>query len=492
MSDKNHPNQVNIERIIKTKIVCTLGPATENKKILEDMIVAGMDMVRLNFSHGEYKDHEKLFNMVRELSTKYEEQVSILCDVQGPKIRTGKMKAPFDLKIGDMIKVTPEKIDGTPERITITYEHLIKDLDVGDVIFINDGVVKLIVKEKLENDLLCETVAPGPISDKKGCNIPKGNLSIEIPTKKDKEDLAFIAKLNPEYVAASFIEKPEDVIAVRECLKANGNTDIKIISKIERPDALKNIDAIIAVSDAIMVARGDLGVEIPLEDVPVAQKDIVRRCNHAGKTVIVATQMLESMIENSRPTRAEANDVFNAVLDGTDAVMLSGETSVGKFPVDAVKYMDTIVATAEKYYVNNDNYFDATVNQLDQSIGSAVRHTVEQFISSKFTGKIICITSDGLLVRMVSKFRPQWNILAFTENLRLARELNLTWATRTVHVSKIEGKDLEEKAFFTVKHAVKAGLLSREDHVLVLSGSVNPKIKLGIWMGIYRVQEVID
>ena len=292
-----------------TKIVCTLGPASSDEEVLEEMIKAGMDVCRLNFSHGEHSTHQEVFDRVRKLSAKYNNNVAILCDVQGPKIRTGIMKEPFKLSFGDTIRVTPQEVTGTPQRIQIKYETLLEDLDKDDIIFINDGIVKLVVVEKDMDagDLICICEAPGDINDHKGCNMPSGKLSVNVVTPKDAEDLKFIAQLDPEYVAASFVGTGEDIKQVRAELEKNGNFSIKIVAKVERPVALENIDDIIRESDALMVARGDLGVEIEAWDVPMWQKEIIRRCNKESKPVIVATQMMESMTQNSRPTRAEAS-----------------------------------------------------------------------------------------------------------------------------------------------------------------------------------------
>ena len=306
-----------------TKIVCTLGPASQTEDRLEEMIQAGMDVCRLNFSHGDHASHQEIFNRVRKLSAKYNNQVAILCDIQGPKIRTGLMVEPFYLPLGETIRVTSQEVLGTPQRIHIKYDTLLQDLDKDDVIFINDGIVKLVVIDKDENDLICMCETPGDVSNHKGCNLPSGRLSVNVVTPKDEEDLKFIAQLDPEYIAASFIGTGDDVRTVRARLAEYGNSDIKIIAKVERPVALKNLDDIIRESDALMVARGDLGVEIEAWDVPKWQKEIIKRCNRESKSVIVATQMMESMCQNSRPTRAEASDVYNAVLDGADAVMLS-------------------------------------------------------------------------------------------------------------------------------------------------------------------------
>lgn len=480
-----------MQKIIKTKIVCTLGPASNTRPILQDMIQAGMDVCRLNFSHGTHEDHLQLFNLVRELSAEHDEQVSILCDVQGPKIRTGKVQEQFILRAGDVIKVTPEDVVGTPDRLTIKYPGLIRDLDVDDAIFINDGIVKLVIQEKLPNDLMCEVEAGGLISDHKGCNIPSGNIQIEVPTEKDKEDLKFIADLDPEFVAASFIGAAADVVKVRQCLEENGNDHVKIISKIERPVALENLDGIIGVSDGIMVARGDLGVEIPPYEVPIAQKNMIRKCNRQGIPVIVATQMLESMTTQARPTRAEANDVFNAVLDGADAVMLSGETSVGKYPVEAVQFMDNIVETAENFMPDRDpDYFDSEKQAMVETIGHACFTIVNEFHDLNYTGKVLVVTDSGFTARMVSKYRPNLPIIALTPNVRTARELNLVWGVRSEFSKAIVGNDLEERAVNAIIKAFSIGLLTPDDHVVVVQTSMISR-DMGILAGVYSVNKVI-
>ncbi|GAB4316822.1 MAG: pyruvate kinase [Promethearchaeota archaeon] len=479
------------EKIVKTKIVCTLGPASDDPETLRRMINAGMDVCRQNFSHGDHSYHEKLFHRVRELAHDCGEQVSILCDVQGPKIRTGLVKEPFTLRTGDFIKVTPEPVLGTPECVQIRYPTILKDLDVGDTIFINDGIVKLVVREKLPRALSCEVEAGGMISDHKGCNIPSGNVSIEVPTEKDEEDLALIAQLDPEFVAASFIGSARDVEKVRECLHENGNKDVKIISKIERPVALKNLDEIIAVSDGLMVARGDLGVEIPPYEVPIAQKTIVRRCNREGRPVIVATQMLESMTTQSRPTRAEANDVFNAVLDGADAVMLSGETSVGKYPVEAVRFMDDIVSTAERFMPQRDpDYYDSSSQTEVETIGHACFTIANEFHDLNWPGKILAVTDSGYTARMISKYRPGLPIVALTANLRTARELNLVWGVRAVYSEDVVGANLEERAINAIVRAFSMGLLATEDHVVVVSSSMIDR-SWGTFTGVYDVGKVL-
>jgi pyruvate kinase len=492
MSDK--PIRINTTKVVKTKIVCTLGPASTSLDILEQMVIAGMDIVRLNFSHGAHEEHKKLFDSIRALSAKYDHQLSIICDIQGPKIRTGKMAEPFVVKKGDRIDVTPEAVTGTKDLIQIKYEHMLQDLNAGDTIFINDGIIKLVVEKKNEKTLTCLVEAGGMISNHKGCNIPSGHLSVNVVTPKDREDLKFIASLNPEWVAASFIGNAEDVHKVRSVLKEFGNESIKIISKIERPSALKNLDEIIEVTDAVMVARGDLGVEIDTWDVPIAQKEMCRKCNAAGKPVIVATQMLESMTEAPRPTRAEANDVFNAVLDGADAVMLSGETSVGKYPVEAVRIMDKIVETAEKRIpVRNPKDYVSKHIALTESIALGAYEISQNFEKVGFTGKVIVITGppSAYVGRMVSKFRGPLSIISITSDLRTALELNLVWGVRSVYDNALSAiKDTEIRNAAAILHVLRTGLIHEHDHVLVVSRSTFGK-HVGALSAIYRVSEIL-
>lgn len=486
--------RINIDKLIKTKIVCTLGPASSSPEVLEKMIKAGMDIVRLNFSHGKHEEHRALFNTIRQLGEKYDHQVSIICDIQGPKIRTGRMKEPFTVIAGDKIKVTPKEVLGTKDLIEIKYEHMLTDLDKGDTIFINDGIIKLVVEGKDDSSLHCVVEAGGTISDHKGCNIPSGKLSIQVVTPKDARDLKFIAELNPEWVAASFIGSAKDVQSVRSYLKEYGNEDIKIISKIERPSALVNLDEIIETSDAIMVARGDLGVEIDTWDVPVAQKEMCRKSNKAGKPVIVATQMLESMTTTSRPTRAETTDVFNAVLDGADAVMLSGETSVGKYPVEAVRIMDSICGVAEKHLLKRkpESFESAHLGMTEiTSMGCfTMAHLWPQL---GWTGKVVVVTGppSGYVARMVSKFRPPLDIITITDHIRTAREMNLVWGVRSVYDSVLKGiDDMESRNKQALKKAVELGLLNLKDHVLIVSRSLLGK-HVGSTACIYDVAEVL-
>eukprot|EP01123_Difflugia_compressa_P012682 TRINITY_DN5530_c0_g1_i1.p1 TRINITY_DN5530_c0_g1~~TRINITY_DN5530_c0_g1_i1.p1 ORF type:complete len:534 (+),score=127.60 TRINITY_DN5530_c0_g1_i1:106-1602(+) len=493
MSDNK--GTINVSRLTKTKIVCTLGPASSSFDVLEKMLLAGMDVVRLNFSHGAHEDHKKLFDTVRQLSQKHDHQLSIICDIQGPKIRTGKMVAPFQVNVGDRIDVTPKQVMGTKECIQIKYETLLEDLKIGDTIFINDGIIKLVVVEKKESALGCTVEAGGMISNHKGCNIPSGQLSVNVITPKDREDLKFIASLNPEWVASSFIGSAQDVLKVKSALKEFGNENIKVISKIERPSALQLLDEIIEVTDAIMVARGDLGVEIDTWDVPIAQKSMCSKCNAAGKPVIVATQMLESMTSAPRPTRAEASDVFNAVLDGADAVMLSGETSVGQYPVEAVRIMDKIVEAAEKHLPKRDpTQYLSQHAALTETVALGSYEMALNFVKTKFSGKILVVTGppSGYVGRMVSKFRPPLAIISVTDDLRTALELNLVWGVRSCYEQSLKDiQDHEVRNAEAVKRAVEKGFLTENDHVLIVARSDLGK-HVGACSSLYNVKEILD
>jgi len=475
----------------KTKIVCTIGPVTENKEALEKLMDAGMDVARLNFSHGDHDRHRRVFSQLRELAEDMDRDIAILCDIQGPKIRTGEMKEPFVLNTGDIVLITPDEVIGTPERFTVRYPKLIEDLNVGDEIFVNDGIVKLKVIEKEKTDLVCTVRSGGLISDGKGCNIPSADLSIRVPTEKDRNDLELIAEMDPEFVAVSFVAGPKDMIDVREYLRGAGNGNIKVIAKIERPVALRNLDGIIEVSDGLMVARGDLGVEIPPHEVPIWQKEMCRKCNRAGIPVIVATQMLDSMTEHSRPTRAEASDVFNSVLDGADAVMLSNETSVGKYPVEAVEFMKDIVMTAEEQIPNRDpDYYDSDLKCKVETVGHACFTLVREFNDRGYPGKVLSITDTGQSARMISKYRPNRAIVAITPSGRTARELNLVWGVTPIHSDLIDNSSLETRIMSSIRDIQQKGLISTGDQVVVVSSSLVIDDE-GLVIGVYDVESVL-
>ncbi|MGA1819964.1 MAG: pyruvate kinase [Thermoplasmatota archaeon] len=475
----------------KTKIVCTIGPVTDDREMLGKLMDAGMDVARLNFSHGDHDRHRRIFSRLRDLSDEKDHDIAILCDIQGPKIRTGEMKEPFVLNTGDMVRITPDEVPGTPERFTIRYPELLEDLKAADEIFVNDGIVKLRVMSKEDKDLVCTVRSGGLISDAKGCNIPSADLTVRVPTDKDRKDLELIAELDPEFVAASFVAGPRDVVDVREYLRGAGNGNVKVIAKIERPVALRNLDDIIQVADGLMVARGDLGVEIPPHEVPIWQKEMCRKGNMAGIPVIVATQMLESMTEHSRPTRAEASDVFNSVLDGADAVMLSNETSVGKHPIEAVEFMKDIVMTAEEQIPYRDpDYYDSDLKCKVETVGHACFTMVKEFNDRGYPGKVISITDTGQSARMVSKYRPNRAIVAITPLRRTAREMYLIWGVTPIHSHGIDNSSLEARIMSSIRDVEMKGLVSSGDQVVVVSSSLVIGDE-GLVVGVYDVESVI-
>jgi len=474
------------------KIVATLGPISSKKTMLKKLIDAGVDIFRLNFSHGEHSEKKELVNKIREIS----EFTGILADIQGPKIRVGEFKGekPHILTIGQDVKVYEKKIMGDQEQFSIPLKGFLKSMRKGDIFFINDGIIKIQVKEKEVDHVIGEVLAGGMISNRKGVNIPSGELSQKVPTEKDIIDLEFIAKLDPEYVAISFVSGSADVLHVRKILESYGNSTIKLISKIERPVALDYFDQILEVSDGIMVARGDLGVEIDPDKVPLWQKEMIYKSNREGKPIIVATQMLESMVNNPIPTRAEANDVYNAVMDGTDAVMLSAETAVGKYPINAVQYMNQITKTAtENMSKRQPDQFDSDRLTHTQTLGHAIHSLASEMEELNFRGKIVVITRTGYGARMIAKYRPPLPIIAITPSKKTARELNLVWAVQPFYIENPDffKMDAEEIIGQSVKHAVENNLLDENEHVIILLVSRKFQ-RRGNLVGLYYVGEILE
>ncbi|MHA1729643.1 MAG: pyruvate kinase [Promethearchaeota archaeon] len=485
---------VSIKKIKKSKIVCTLGPATNSREVLEKLISAGMNVARLNFSHGTHEQHEKVFNLIREV----DDNIAILCDIQGPKIRIGTVDPPVTLYSGKNIKITTDSIENGDENLlSISHKGFLNDVVKGNYIFINDGLVKLTVENvnKKERYADCKITSGGLISSRKGVNIPSGKLSTVNPTEKDIKDLKFIAKLHPEYVAASFVANAREVKKVRQILSNEGGFEVKIISKIERPIALENFGEILDASDAIMVARGDLGVEIPFYELPLKQKEIILKSNIHSKPVIVATQMLESMITQPVPTRAEVSDVFNAIFDRSDAVMLSAETSVGKYPDKTVQVMSDIIQNAEKNLPHlNPNELDSPEQETYETIGHGVYTLSYEFNSLNYRGKIICFTRGGKSARMISKYRPPMPIIAMTSNKTTARQLNLVWGVDPVFLKKLDlSKNTNsEKTIQTgLFYLVQMGLLEESEHVIVTIPSIISPVRSAL-IGVFYVLDILE
>jgi pyruvate kinase len=423
----------------KTKIVATVGPASNNKDMLRALVKEGVDVFRLNFSHGTYEDHQKVVIAVREINQEFGSTISLLQDLQGPKIRIQEMQPDVVVERGQQLIITTKQLLGSRDIVSTSYQSLPKDVKFGDMILIDDGKIELRVKEVRDVEVVTEVVYGGPVKSRKGINLPFTKVSAPSLTEKDLKDVEFGIKNNLDWIALSFVRKASDIIALREILNANKCTS-KIVAKIEKPEALSNIDEIIAATDAIMVARGDLGVEIWLEEVPMVQKMLVEKCNKAGKPVIVATQMMESMIENPRPTRAETNDVANAVMDGADAVMLSAETAAGKFPIEVIRSMVRTISSVEKnpnmYYRFREVNKDSPTYIHDNFVLAACK--LAKDVGAK---AIVGMTQSGYTAFQSSAYRPNSNIFVFSSNRSLLTQMNLVWGSQAYLYDKVNSTD---------------------------------------------------
>ena len=451
--------------ITKTKIICTIGPASEDPSVFKRLVEAGMDICRLNFSHGSHIDHKERFELIKETS----DDLAILVDLCGPKIRTGEVEEGTIIKTGDEFRIAAEiGLGGNSEICSTNYPPLVADANVGNHLAIDDGLLLLRIVEKNESELVCKVLNGGALKSRKGINAPDVPLSMYFPLQKDLDDIRFaLKKLDIDYFAASFVRRKEDILQIREKLDEM-HSPVGIISKIEHRDALNNFDEILEVSNAIMIARGDLGIEIPTEQVPIVQKELISKCNHVGKPVIVATQMLESMISNPRPTRAEASDVSNAILDGADAVMLSGETAVGNFPVEAVKYMDKIAKAAEDHGFMHHIGYGLEKPSITEVFGRGV-YTIstEEHLNIK---AILTNTRRGSTARLVAKYRPKTPIIAGTPYPSTKRQLNLVWGVCPIQTQVTNSSN--ELKYLLAKEANERGLLKPEDQVLIIGGSL--------------------
>lgn len=465
----------------KTKIVCTIGPASSSEKQIWELIEAGMDIARLNFSHSDHNSHRKVFDTIRRCEQKAKRPIGILADLQGPKIRTGKLKdGPFELHNGDQIKIN-NKADfpGTKEEIGCTYPNIVSDLDINHKVLIDDGKILLKVKEKSNDSALLEVIVGGLLKDNKGINLPGTPVSAPAMTEKDIEDMKFAISLGVDYIALSFVRRASDLEIARQFMH---NTFTGLIAKIERPEALKNIDEIISVSDGIMIARGDMGVELDTERVPIIQKELIQKMNQIGKPVITATQMLESMIENPRPTRAEASDVANAVLDGTDAVMLSAESASGKYPIESVQIMSKIISEAENIYDNFDLKRKAINDSSDRR---ALGKAAEQVAESIKAKAIINFTRSGLSALVASQVRPNVPIFSYTPFLMTARKMNLL---RGVYPFNIPIMDKFNDMINYMKEQLLAlNIVESGDKVVILSGTPGGQANTVDFVQIYYI-----
>jgi len=457
------------DSVRRTKIVATIGPATSSPEVLREIIQAGATTLRLNFSHGTHADHQRNIRLIRQTAFELNQPVGILQDLQGPKIRLGKFEnGSIVVAKGDRFTLTSRPVPGTQEISCITYEYLADEVPQGAKILLDDGKVEMVVEEvdRQKGDLHCRVTVGGPLSNNKGVNFPGVYLSVKAMTDKDREDLIFGLDQGVDWVALSFVRNPQDVLEIKELISSTGK-QVPVIAKIEKHEAIEQMEAILALCDGVMVARGDLGVELPAEDVPVLQKRLIATANRLGIPIITATQMLDSMVSNPRPTRAEVSDVANAILDGTDAVMLSNETAVGKYPVEAVGTMAKIAQRIEQEMALNS---DAQTKDTRRSIPNAISQAVGQIAEQLEAAAIMTLTKSGATARNVSKFRPQTPILAITPLVNVARQLQLVWGVKPLLV--LELPSTTQTFQVALNMAQENFLLSEGDLVVMTAGTL--------------------
>jgi pyruvate kinase len=452
----------------KTKIVCTIGPASESVDRLVALMNAGMNVARLNFSHGDHKEHGARIANIREAARRTGKTVGILLDTKGPEIRTGDMATEkVVLKAGQQLIISMKEIKGTAEKISVTYPGLAKDVHPGSKILLDDGLIELEVLSRTDDEIVTKVLNSGELKSKKGVNVPGVSVNLPGITEKDAKDILFGIEQGIDFIAASFVRRASDVLEIRELLEKNHAGHIMIIPKIENREGVENIDEILSVSDGLMVARGDLGVEIPAEEVPLVQKMLIKKCNALGKPVITATQMLDSMQRNPRPTRAEASDVANAIFDGTDAIMLSGETAAGEYPVEAVKTMDRIAYRTEQA-LNYRELYETRSRDSETTITDAIGQAVTNTALKLKVSTIITATVSGHTAKVVSKYRPKALILAVTSTEEALRKLTLFWGVYPVLGKTAASTD--EMLESAVDQALKSGFVHHGDLVVITAG----------------------
>ncbi len=451
----------------KTKIVCTIGPATGSSSAIEELIKAGMNVARLNFSHGTNEEHAGYIRNIRKAASKLNTPVAILQDLSGPKIRTGQlMKKEVQLKEGSAFTLTTLEVPGDEHSVSLNLPELIENLKRGDIIFLDDGAIKLEVAEVSRKAVKCRVIVGGILGWEKGVNVPGVRLNVPSSTEKDFNDLLFGIEHEVDYVALSFVREANDILRMRKFLKKR-DADIPLIAKIEKWEAIEHLDKILAASDGLMVARGDLGVEIPIERVPLEQKEIIRKCNRAGKPVITATQMLQSMIDSPHPTRAEVTDIANSIFDGTDAIMLSGETAIGRYPVEAVQVMMKIALTTEAALPYSKMLLEKGADlepQTDDAISYAACHTAHQLGAAA----IVAFTTSGSTARRVAKYRPGIPILSATPSPKQRRRLLLSWGVYPFEVT--EPSDVAGLLAQGVKLSLDTGVARKGDLIVITAG----------------------
>ena len=453
----------------KTKIVCTMGPNTNSKEMMKKLVENGMDVARFNFSHGDHEEQKMRMDLLKEVRKELKVPVAILLDTKGPEIRTGELKDHKKVTLieNQTFVLTTSEVEGDNERVSITYKGLPQDVTAGGQILIDDGLICLEVQETTGTEIVCRVINGGELGEKKGINVP--NVSIKLPnlTEKDKSDLLFGIEQGIDFVAASFIRNAEAIYEIKDLLRENGGEGIDVIAKIENAEGVENIDSIIDAADGVMVARGDLGVEIPASDVPHVQKIIIEKCNHKYKPVITATQMLDSMIRNPRPTRAEVSDVANAIYDGTDAVMLSGETAQGKYPVEAVQMMAKIAESSEQF-LKFDMYRDTKALLGKQNVSSAVGFAAVTMVERLNASCIVTPTMSGQTARVISNLRPSVPIYGVTPNERTRRKMQLYWGVKPI--TGYEEDSTENIISHAMYMVVREGLVHKGEMVIFTAG----------------------
>lgn len=424
-------------------MICTIGPKSESKEMLSKLVDAGMNCVRCNFSHGDHAEQKARMDLIREINKEKGTHVAVLLDTKGPEIRTHLFEnGGVDLVAGQTVRVAMNEVLGTAEKFSITYPGLINDVEVGGTILVDDGYVTLTVNEldTANQEIVCTVQNPAYIKDRRGINVPGAKLNMPFISEKDQADLVFGCEMEVDYVAASFVRRAEDVLAIREIFKQHGNTHTQIIAKIENQEGVDNMDSILEVVDGIMVARGDLGVEVPAEDVPLIQKEIIAKCNAAGKIVVTATQMLESMQKNPRPTRAEVSDVANAIFDGSDAIMLSGESAAGQYPLEAVETMARIARRTEQA-LDHQELIARAIASSTRNVASAMGLAVADTVEDLGAKAVIACTQSGATARAISKYRPSAPVVAATSCEKTAASLALYWGVQPVVVAETSNTD---------------------------------------------------
>ena len=454
----------------KTKIVCTIGPATDDENIMRELMQAGMNVARFNFSHGDYETHEKRFRQIEKLRKELDLPIATLLDTKGPEIRLGKFvdNKPVEIFDGDQYTLTTEDIPCTNEIGSISFKKLPRDVSIGTRILINDGVIELLAEKVTKNEIICRVIHGGTLSNNKGINVPGVKLSMPYLSDNDMNDLEFGAKMGFDFIAASFVRSAADINYLRKFTHSLGWFDVRIIAKIENSDGVENIDEILEAADGIMVARGDMGVEIPFEQIPAIQKDLIHKGYNAGKQVVTATQMLESMITNPRPTRAEITDVANAIYDGTSAIMLSGETAAGAYPVETVKTMALIAETTEKN-IDYKGEFSERRSNPDGNVAEAIAHATVTTAHDLDARAIITVSLGGQTARLISKYRPCCPIISCTMSDIVCRQMNMSWG---VIPFIIDEKNSTDDLFDAAVEAAESHRLVQDGDLVAITAGV--------------------